>query len=116
VASTSTRPVPSRTSKPFCFQVVTALKPAPKPAPEPQPRPAPLDSDGGQEDAFDPDDPNLPTAIAVRRKENWLGDRRQLSRFDLQLVGHLDRDPGRPRQPGITERPAFLSRSRWPTS
>jgi pyruvate/2-oxoglutarate dehydrogenase complex dihydrolipoamide acyltransferase (E2) component len=50
-----------------------APKPAPKPAPEPQPRPAPLDSDGGQEDAFDPDDPNLPTAIAVRRKENWLG-------------------------------------------
>ncbi|CAO4164958.1 hypothetical protein [Methylorubrum extorquens] len=50
-----------------------APKPAPKPAPEPQPRPAPLDSDGGQEDAFDPDDPNLPTAISVRRKENWLG-------------------------------------------
>ena len=35
-------------------------------------------------------------------------DRRQLPRFDLELVGHLDRDPGRPRQPGISERPAFL--------
>ncbi|WP_461659002.1 hypothetical protein [Methylorubrum aminovorans] len=46
---------------------------APKPAPKPQLRPAPLDGDGGQEDTFDPDDPNLPTAIAVRRKENWLG-------------------------------------------
>jgi hypothetical protein len=50
-----------------------APKSAPKPAPEPQPRPAPLEPGEDQEKPFDPDNPNLPTAIAVRRKENWLG-------------------------------------------
>ncbi|ABY28557.1 hypothetical protein Mext_0130 [Methylorubrum extorquens PA1] len=45
-----------------------APKPAPKPAPDPKPRPSPLETGEDQEEPFDRDNPNLPTAIAVRRK------------------------------------------------
>lgn len=68
-----------------------APKPAPKSDPEPQPRPAPLDAGEDQEEAFDPDNPNLPTAIAVRRKENWLGlHRKQIVERDGGKL--VDRD------------------------
>jgi hypothetical protein len=95
---------------------------APKPAPEPQPRPAPLDGDGGQEDAFDPHDPNPPTAIAVRRKENWLGlHRKQIAERDGSKL--VDRPAPRQRssgKAGRSEMPGWrgqpVSRSRWPAS
>lgn len=51
-----------------------AAKPPPRPGNKPPPRP----SDGAPDPAaFDLDDPNLPTAEAVRRKENFLGLQRK---------------------------------------